>query len=300
MLVDQQPGNGRHAGQVNRTQSIVHQRQRSQKPDRAGVADRGQPQGPRNAETGRHAPQPHFLVEFDVPAGIDHIEPGHPEHHGSAEQQGRPGKNFPADRHPGGQWRQHQRRPQPEMGRRGETLRVAIGHQEQQHGHGGVEGEEIRHKQQRAGDKPDRTDDREPHDAADAQHAGRQMPHGGPRIQRIEPPVGQTVERHRRAAGEDHAHNDPDQFPPAKLSLFLPRHGRRQQRKRQCKQRMAEANHFEQLAEAREHRCGFSVVYDELRVMRKKGKGKKENNPRSISVGVHGEIVWTGFTGLTG
>jgi hypothetical protein len=81
------------------------------------------------------------------------------------------------------------------------------------------------------------------------------MPHFRSRIERINSPIGQSIERHRRASGENHANEDSDQIERPKrrrrpiVPIGRPCHCRRQQRERQCKHGMAETDQFEQSAE---------------------------------------------------
>ena len=161
-----------------------------------------------------------------------------------------------ANRHPGRQRGQRQGRPQPEMRQQREPLGIAVAEQKRQHRQrGGQRNPVARQEQERAGHETQRAADGERATLAELSTAGRQVPHPRPRVQRVQPPVGQAVEGHRRAAGGDHADQDAQQVQPAerhrrRLGVGRPRHRRRQQRKRQRKQRVAEADQFQVLAEA--------------------------------------------------
>ena len=71
--------------------------------------------------------------------------------------------------------------------------------------------------------------------------------------------IGQTIERHRRAAGGRHAKQNADEIGPAPrdrrraATILAPRHYGRQQCERQREQRVAEADEFEEVANAAEH-----------------------------------------------
>ena len=74
------------------------------------MAQRRQPQGRGDAESRRDAAESGLHVELEVLAGVNHIEACDPKHDGRGENGGRPG-DFPANRRPGGQRRQHSAAP---------------------------------------------------------------------------------------------------------------------------------------------------------------------------------------------
>src|SRR5262249_54529150 len=87
---------------------------------------------------------------------------------------------------------------------------------------------------------------------AGRKNPGGQMPACRSRVRGINVPVGEPVECHRRAAREDHAQENAHEVQPAKR-LLLPRQHRAEQGERQCKYRVAEANHLEDGSHAVEH-----------------------------------------------
>ena len=68
--------------------------------DRQGVAESGQPEGARNSEPRRDAPEVCGLVEVHILAGIYDVEPTDPEQNRQPEQHWRPGQAAP-ERDPG-------------------------------------------------------------------------------------------------------------------------------------------------------------------------------------------------------
>src|SRR5215468_1398836 len=73
-----------------------------------------------------------------------------------------------------------------------------------------------------------------------------------PWIERIDVAVGQTVKGHSGAAGEDHAQEDAGQLKPGKAN-FIPSQGSTEQSEGEREQGVAEADHFQQGPNAREH-----------------------------------------------
>ena len=72
------------------------------------------------------------------------------------------------------------------------------------------------------------------------------MSAGGARIDGIDPAVGETVERHRGAAGTDHAQQNAGQLQPGERVTLLPGEGGASQCERQREERVTEANHLQQ------------------------------------------------------
>ena len=76
--------------------------------------------------------------------------------------------------------------------------------------------------------------------------AARQLAHRGARIQRVVPRIGEPVEPHRRAARGDHRHDDPHDtsgnVARRPVVQAMQREERAGQRKRQRKDRVAEAD----------------------------------------------------------
>ena len=127
-----------------------------------------QPQRPGHAEPGGHAAEPHPHVELEVLAGVDHVEAGHPEHHRRPQHHRGPAK-FAANRHPGRQRGQHQRRAQPKMRQHRKPLGITVAEQKHQHRQRRPKRDRVpRQEQQRAGHETQRTGDGEPNHAARA------------------------------------------------------------------------------------------------------------------------------------
>src|SRR4030095_2361213 len=99
------------------------------------------------------------------------------------------------------------------------------------------------------------------------------MPRPGARILGINLPVGQAIEGHRGTPRADHAEENAQHVLPVKLRRLLrarqmgrPRHYRRQERKGERKQRMAEADHLQKVADCAEHEWGrFSTCQHKYR-----------------------------------
>ena len=156
--------------------------------------------------------------------------------------------------------RQHQRRPQPKMGQRRESLGVAVAEQEQQHRHGGVQRNPVaRQKQQRAGRRIPAS--RPTVNAATAATLSAPLGRCRCRVRGFSASSRRSARRLKAIAAlravamqtQDAQQIEPAEGPGRDAPrVGRPRHRRRQQRKRQRKQRMAEADHFQELADAAE------------------------------------------------
>jgi len=73
------------------------------------------------------------------------------------------------------------------------------------------------------------------------------VPHRGAWVQRIDPPIRQAVESHRRRPGGRHAKHDAEPVLPAAPPAVRPvrGQGRAEQRERQREQRMTELDQLE-------------------------------------------------------
>ena len=93
MFVQQKHGDGSHAEVVDPSEPRIDARQdrEAERPCRRGT--RRQCAAPGDAESGGNAVKPHLDVEIEVLAGVDDVEPGHPEHDGRAEHDRRPGNS---------------------------------------------------------------------------------------------------------------------------------------------------------------------------------------------------------------
>ena len=187
------------------------------------MARRRQPEGPGHPEPHRNTMQLRLAVVGEILAGVDDVEPRHPRRYGRPEdnrrqQVGRmPGDRLPPNGNPGGNRRHRQGYPQPEMGQRCKPLGIAVPAQKREHRHSQIERQPVRQKQQRARHKPRATRDGKERHLAGAQQPRGNMPPRRPRIQGVELPIKQPIKRQRRAAGEDHAKEDADEFLPADL-----------------------------------------------------------------------------------
>ena len=130
----------------------------------------------------RDAAQTGASIEFDILAGVDDVEPGHPEKDGH-RQQNRGPFEVTAQGNPGGDRRQAQREPQPEVGEAGESLGVGVAQQPEQHRDREDDRPSIGQKQERRGNEGCRGYERERGHRAGAEPAGREMPAGRPGVQ---------------------------------------------------------------------------------------------------------------------
>ena len=80
------------------------------------------------------------------------------------------------------------------------------------------------------------------------------MAAGGARVGGVDAAVGEAVERHGRAAGEDHAQQDADELHPLKAGALPGQHGAGQG-ERQREDGVAEANQLQKRADMAEHRA---------------------------------------------
>ncbi len=83
------------------------------------------------------------------------------------------------------------------------------------------------------------------------------MAAGRPWIFGVNPPIDEAVEGHRHRAGEDHAQEDSCEVLRTKGESFLeilpPRESRGKKRKGKRKQRVAEADHLQNVPQASQH-----------------------------------------------
>src|SRR5258708_4218874 len=84
------------------------------------------------------------------------------------------------------------------------------------------------------------------------------MPRLCTRIEGVDAPIDEAIERHRRAAREDHAKQNSDKVEPAEWSRLPGKNGT-QKCERQCEDRMAKSDHFQNELQAPEHRGPRSV-----------------------------------------
>ena len=97
------------------------------------MAGGGEPEGVADPEPPGDAAEAGLPVEVHVLAGVDDVEPGDPEQHGLGQEDRRPGE-VAAQGDPGGDRRQAEREPQPEVGQAGESLGVGIAQEPEQYG----------------------------------------------------------------------------------------------------------------------------------------------------------------------
>ena len=215
MLVPQQPSDQQDAEQADPAETL-NPNQPQQGQQHADVQPAGHLQGPVDAVTFRDGEESLAAIEAHVLTGIDDVEPGCPEQHRQAQEQGGPA-DLASHGNPGAQRGQPQTEPQVEVGEPREPLAVGVEQQDEQHGKGQEEAERV--------ELVGRQDENEPRgqsedgDEEAAEMSGRQGTGSGPGIEGIDPNVRQPVEGHGRASGSHHGHHDPQDLTAAGPSL---------------------------------------------------------------------------------
>ena len=229
MLVGEQRGDGDQPGEVDRAQLRGGQAEGDERGEGHRVARRREPECPADAETGWQAVQAGGAVEVGVLAGVQQVEPAHPEQHRRAEDERRGHvrpRDDAADGDPGGDRGEGQRRAEPEVRQAREPFGERVRQHDAQHRQGQVGRPRVRRlaqeEQPGRGQECGTRHDREQRHGGDAERAGGEVPAGGPRVAAVVVAVGQAVERHRRRAGGHHARQNAHEVEPAEHRFALP------------------------------------------------------------------------------
>ena len=240
MLEDQQSDEQSRADPVQRATPVIQ----SGDDDRVN-ADQVQQNADQDAspyaETRRDRVQRMTAVELDVLQGVDHVEPAAPGDDQSGQQDGEDGyfaryRDVSAHRSDSERDAQHDVTP----GRK--TFCKTVSDQHQQCCRREEKSQPV--DPQRDGQEQRRVDDHEDQRPARGDHARRDLPVAGARVQRVDPPVGIPVESHRRVAGEHHCQQYLYEQQQRKFRIGrLQRIGVADQRERHGENRMAELDH---------------------------------------------------------
>jgi hypothetical protein len=160
------------------------------------------------SEPRRPRMEPLRAVDVDVEERVEQVEAGDPRCDRGAEGPRLP-RQVALDRRPGADRREAVDRAEPEMAEPREPLQVRVDDE-------GDDGDrrqppdervelEHRHRveRERRGAKADHL--------GGAERTRRELARRGARVERVDPRVDQTVERHRERAGADHRKRDPEQ-----------------------------------------------------------------------------------------
>ena len=210
-------------------------------------AGNGQRRG--HAESRRNRPQPVRPIEVDVLAGVQHIEPADPGANGRTQKPGFPAATAACSQ-PSADRRNRHRQAEEQLGPGRVPLRQRIPED-----HGERDGRE----EEAQGIEPPGGIDEDGRRECD-EHAGFSDAHGAARnlavrrswIQGVEPRVDEPVEPHGRTPRRHHCEQNPPDRRPRHHGIPR-RQQRTRERKRQRKQRVAEADEGEIGCQALEH-----------------------------------------------
>ncbi len=188
----------------------------------------------------RNAVQPNSSIMLEVLTSIENIEASNPKQHCSSQGHD-PYIERSTHCDPGRGRRNPQRKSKHQMRPTRQPLHIAISQQHQQSQRSKLQRQTIQHRSSQH--KHQRTNQNEPTHETRGQRPSRQSPHSSPRIRRIQIPIHQPIERHRRTPSRNHTNHNPTQHPqrrPTTSSQHSP-----SQCKRECEHRVFPLDHLQ-------------------------------------------------------